>query len=37
VHINLQTGDAALALTKLQNREVDITVAALPESLPEQV
>ncbi len=37
VHINLQTGDAALALTKLQNREVDITVAALPDSLPERV
>ena len=37
VHINLQTGDAALALNKLQNREVDITVAALPASLPERV
>ena len=37
VNINLKTGDAALALTKLQNREVDITVAALPDSLPERV
>ena len=37
VHINLQTGDAALALNTLQNREVDITVAALPASLPERV
>jgi len=37
VHITLQTGDAALALTKLLNREVDITVAALPDSLPERV
>ncbi len=37
VQVNLQTGDAALALTKLQNREVDITVAALPDTLPEQV
>jgi len=37
VHINLQTGDAALALTKLQNQEVDLTVAALPDSLPERV
>lgn len=37
VHINLQTGDAALALTKLQNREVDITVAALPDNLPQRV
>lgn len=37
VHINLETGDAARALNKLQNREVDITVAALPASLPERV
>ncbi len=37
VHMNLQTGDAALALTRLQNREVDITVAALPQILPDQV
>lgn len=37
VQISLQTGDAALALTKLQNREVDITVAAFPDSLPEKV
>ncbi len=37
VNINLQTGDAALALAKLQNREVDITVAALPDVLPERV
>jgi LysR family positive regulator for ilvC len=37
VHINLQTGDAALALTTLQNREVDITVAAQPANLPVAV
>ncbi len=37
VHIILQTGDAALALNTLQNREVDLTVAALPASLPERV
>ncbi len=37
VHINLQTGDAAQALSKLQNRDVDITVAALPDSLPQRV
>lgn len=37
VHITLQTGDAALALTRLQNRDVDITVAALPKRLPERV
>ncbi len=34
VHINLQTGDAANALTKLQNGSADITIAALPEKLP---
>lgn len=37
VHINLQTGDAALALTRLQNQEVDITVAALPDKVPERI
>lgn len=37
VHINLQTGDAALALHTLQNKEADITVAALPSNLPDQV
>ena len=37
VQINLKTGDAALALTKLQNREVDITVAALPDKKLERV
>lgn len=37
VHITLQTGDAALALTRLQNRDVDITVAALPKRLPDRV
>lgn len=31
VHLNLQTGDAARALPKLQNQEVDLTIAALPE------
>ncbi len=37
IHISLQTGDAALALHTLQNREVDVTVAALPANLPESV
>ena len=37
VHINLQTGDAAQALSKLQNRDVDVTVAALPDNLPQRV
>jgi LysR family positive regulator for ilvC len=31
VHINLQTGDQANALEKLQNNEVEVTIAALPE------
>ncbi len=34
VHINLQTGDAAMALAKLQNGEVDVTIAALPDKRP---
>ena len=37
VHIKLQTGDAALALSSLQNREVDITIAALPKKVPQRV
>ncbi len=35
VHINLQTGDAAQALSKLLNGEVDITIAALPKKQPK--
>ncbi len=31
VHINLQTGDAARALDKLENGEADLTIAALPD------
>ncbi|MBF0378701.1 MAG: LysR family transcriptional regulator [Desulfamplus sp.] len=31
VQINLETGDAAKALTKLQNDDVDISIAAIPE------
>jgi LysR family transcriptional regulator, positive regulator for ilvC len=37
VHINLQTGDAAIALAKLQSGEVDITIAALPDKKPPQL
>jgi LysR family positive regulator for ilvC len=37
VHINLQTGDAARALPRLQNQEVDLTIAALPEIQPERI
>jgi len=35
VTIHVQTGDAARALYKLQAREVDISIAALPDGLPE--
>lgn len=35
VTIHVQTGDAAKALYKLQTREVDISIAALPDILPE--
>jgi len=37
IHINLQTGDAANALPKLQNSEADVTIAALPDKLPHQL
>jgi LysR family positive regulator for ilvC len=37
IHLKLQTGDAAEALSKLQNGEVDVTIAALPEKLPTQL
>ncbi len=31
VHISLQTGDVARALTRLDNHEADVTIAALPD------
>ena len=31
VHISLQTGDVARALTRLENYEADVTIAALPD------
>ncbi|WP_339138492.1 MAG: HTH-type transcriptional activator IlvY [Candidatus Electrothrix sp. GW3-4] len=37
VHLKLQTGDAAAALPRLQNRETDIVIAALPEKLPGRI
>ncbi|MGL4853837.1 MAG: HTH-type transcriptional activator IlvY [Lentisphaeria bacterium] len=37
VHLNLETGDAADALVKLMEGEVDVTVAALPDHLPDTV
>lgn len=37
VMIRVQTGDAAKALKKIQAREVDISIAALPDHLPEEI
>ena len=37
VFIHLQTGDAAMAIGKLQNGEVDISIAALPDHLGEHL
>jgi len=37
VQIKLQTGDAAEALDRLNNREAEVTIAALPEHLPPSV
>lgn len=37
VQINLQTGDAAMALNKLENEDVDVTIAALPEQISGQL
>ncbi|MDU9048364.1 MAG: HTH-type transcriptional activator IlvY [Candidatus Electrothrix sp. Rat3] len=37
VHLKLQTGDAADALTRLQNRETDIAIAALPDNLLDRI
>ncbi|MGI9538227.1 MAG: HTH-type transcriptional activator IlvY [Desulfocapsaceae bacterium] len=37
VHLKLSTGDAAMALARLENGEADVTVAALPERLPPHI
>ena len=37
VQLKLQTGDAAMALGKLLNREAEVTIAALPENLPSSI
>lgn len=37
VTVNIHTGDAAKALEKVQQGEVDHTIAALPDNLPEQL
>ena len=37
VQIKLQTGDAAEALDRLNNRDAQVTIAALPEHLPDSV
>jgi LysR family positive regulator for ilvC len=37
IHLNLQTGDAAMALPQLEGGKTDITIAALPDQLPGQI
>ena len=37
IHLKLSTGDAAMALTKLENGDADVTIAALPEQLPSHI
>ncbi|MDR2549564.1 MAG: HTH-type transcriptional activator IlvY [Desulfobulbus sp.] len=37
VQIKLQTGDAAEALDRLDNRQAEVTIAALPERLPATI
>lgn len=37
VHIKVQTGDAAMALSRLANNEADISIAALPDELPDNL
>jgi LysR family positive regulator for ilvC len=37
IHLNLQTGDAAQALRKLQDNEADLTIAALPRKQPKGI
>ncbi|MCW7754290.1 HTH-type transcriptional activator IlvY [Desulfobotulus sp. H1] len=37
VHIKLRTGDAESALEQLQKGDTDITIAALPEQMPEHI
>ena len=37
VNLKLHTGDAALALPKLENGEVELTIAALPERVPARI
>ena len=37
VQIKLQTGDAAEAIGKLQGREAEVTIAALPDNLPPAI
>jgi LysR family positive regulator for ilvC len=37
INIHLQTGDAAMALEHLGNEDTDISIAALPDKLPEYI
>lgn len=37
IKLNLSTGDAAMAIPRLENGEADITIAAVPDRLPRQI
>lgn len=37
IHLSLSTGDAAMALPRLENAEADLTVAALPGYVPSHI
>ncbi len=37
INLNLTTGDAAMALARLENGEADITIAAVPDRLPRHI
>ena len=37
IHLKLSTGDAAMAMARLENGEADVTIAALPETLPRHI
>lgn len=37
INLNLTTGDAAMALARLENGDADITIAAVPDRLPRHI
>ena len=37
VHINIQTGDAAMAIERLESGEADLSIAALPDKLSNRI